>query len=59
MVSPMSFLFLGSGEMVLYMGWLHHGDSIPCDHMVSSKHLSNGTQRHITCNIQALNSNLL
>jgi hypothetical protein len=44
---------------VLNMWWLHHGGSISCDHMVSPKGLSNGTQKHITCNIQAQNSNPL
>jgi hypothetical protein len=51
MTSSMSFLSLGSGKMVLDMGWLHPGGSIPCDHMVSPKGLSNGTQRHVTCSI--------
>jgi hypothetical protein len=32
--------------MVLDRWWLHHGSSISCDHMVSLKGLSNGTQRH-------------
>jgi hypothetical protein len=49
MPSPMSFLFLGSGKMVLDSWWLHHG-GIFCD---SPKGLSDGTQRHVTCNIQA------
>jgi hypothetical protein len=39
MVSPMSFPFLGSGKMALDTWWLHHGGSIPCDHMVSPKGL--------------------
>jgi hypothetical protein len=46
-------IFLGNGKMALDMWWLHHGGSISCDHMVSPKGLSNGTQRHVTCNIQA------
>jgi hypothetical protein len=49
MVSVMSFLSLGNGKMVLDMWWLHHGDSISCDHMISPKGASVGTQRKITC----------
>jgi hypothetical protein len=59
MMSPKSFLFLGSGKMVLDMWGFHHGGSIPCGHMVSPKGLSNGTQRQVACNIQAQNSNML
>jgi hypothetical protein len=44
MASHMSVLFLGSSKMALDMWWLHHADSISCDHMVSPKRLSNGTQ---------------
>jgi hypothetical protein len=54
MASPY-FLFLGTGKMVLHIWFLHHGCSIPCDHMVSPKGLSNGTQRHVmqhTCSEQ-------
>jgi hypothetical protein len=40
----MSFIFLRSGKMALDKWWLHHGGSISCDHMVSPKGLSNGTQ---------------
>jgi hypothetical protein len=58
MASPMSFLFLGSGKIAMGIWWLHHGGSIPYDHMVFPKS-SNGTQRHVTYNIQAQNSNLL
>jgi hypothetical protein len=35
--SPISFLFLGSGKMVLDTWWLHHDGSISCDHMVAPK----------------------
>jgi hypothetical protein len=44
MVSPMSFLSLGSGKMALYTWWLHRGGNISGDHMVSPKGLSNGTK---------------
>jgi hypothetical protein len=53
MALPMSFLSLGSGRMELDMWWLHYGGSIPCDHRVLPKGLSNGTQRRVMCNIQA------
>jgi hypothetical protein len=53
MASPKNFLFLEKNKMALGRWWLHHGSSIPCDHMVSPKGLSNGTQRHPICNIQA------
>jgi hypothetical protein len=43
MASPMSFLSLGNGKMVLDMWWLHHGGSIFCDNMVSPKGDPNGT----------------
>jgi hypothetical protein len=59
MVSPLSFLFLGSRKMALDTWWLHHGGTISCDHMVSPKGLSNGTQRHVTFNIQVQKRNLL
>jgi hypothetical protein len=58
MMSPVSFLTLGNGKMTQSMGWLHHG-GISCDHMVSPKGLSNGTQGHVTRNIQTQNSDLL
>jgi hypothetical protein len=54
MASPMTFLFLGSGEMVLDTWWQHF-----CYYMVSPKGLSNGTQKYVTCNIQAQNRSLL
>jgi hypothetical protein len=57
MVSPMIFLSVGSAKMVLNMWGLHHGGSISCDHIVSPKGLSSGTQRHITCNIKVQNIN--
>jgi hypothetical protein len=50
---------LGSGKMALNTWWLHHGGSISCDHTLSPMRISNGTERHITCNIQAQNCNLL
>jgi hypothetical protein len=59
MASPMSVLSLGNGNMALNTWWLHHGGSISCEHMISPKVLSNGTQRHVACNIQAQKSNLL
>jgi hypothetical protein len=59
MASPMSFLSLGSDKMVLDIWWLQHDGSIFCEHMVSPKGLSNGTQRHVKCNIQVQNFNLL
>jgi hypothetical protein len=37
--------------------WLHPGESISCDHTVSSKGLSSGTSSHVTCNIHAQSSN--
>jgi hypothetical protein len=59
MVSPVNFLSLGSGKMVLDVWWLHHDGSIFYEHMVSPKGLSNETQRYVTCNIQVQNCNLL
>jgi hypothetical protein len=59
MVLSMCFLSLGCGKMALDRWWLYHGGGISCDHMVSPKGLSNGTQRHVTFNIWAQNSNLL
>jgi hypothetical protein len=59
MASTMTSLSLESGKMVLYTWWLHHKGSISCDHMVSPKGLSNGTQRHVTFNIQVQKRNLL
>jgi hypothetical protein len=58
LASTMSFLSLRCGKMALNTQWLHLG-GISCDHMVSPKELSNGTQSHATCHIQAQNSNLL
>jgi hypothetical protein len=59
MASTMNFLSLRSDKMVLEMWWLHHGGIISYDHMGFTKDLSNTTQRHVTCNIQIQNSNLL
>jgi hypothetical protein len=58
MTSSMTFLFLGSGKVVLEIWRPHHG-GIPYNHMVSPKGLTNGTKRHVTCNIPAQNNNLL
>jgi hypothetical protein len=37
MVSTMSVLSLGRGKVALYMWWGHHGDNIPCNHMLSPR----------------------
>jgi hypothetical protein len=44
MASPMSFLSIGSGKLALHIWCLHHGGSIPCDHMVSPKGLNWNTK---------------
>jgi hypothetical protein len=58
MASPMSVLPLGSGKMVPDCGGSIMVAAFPVT-TFSPKGLSNGTQRHVTCNLQAQNSNLL
>jgi hypothetical protein len=58
MESPMSFLSLGNVQMVLIRWWLHHGGSIPCDHVVSTMGSQIEHKDVLHANIQAQNTAL-